>query len=1304
MSTLNKISIQGIRSYHPDERQTIEFQKPLTLILGENGCGKTTIIECLKYATCSDQPKNTKNGGFVWDPKLSDHVTVKGQVKLYFNDTKNSSVVVSKTLESTQKQKVTTKTLDQTISINGKSASHKCADIDEIMCTYLGVSKPILKDVIFCHQEDSNWPLDEDKKLKEKFDSIFDVGKYDKCIDQIRREIKTVHEDQKISKNNIQFKKKIRDEARDKKATLDDRKTKLEIIRNDIAKIEEECIPLDTRIKEISNFESQLSIHQGGLKCFEQQLMYIQEAQIGLKNEIKSEFKGNDQQLEEELSNFDNNLIQKEREKQELENEKQEASYNENNLQVKINKQEIKRGQYLNEEKQHMSNIQNQNQNLTKLAQDLNIDLNDKVSESTQTQVIDKITNSLKNMNNVLESTQNQYRQVEHELQLQIDETRERKAKLEHEIHMKEKQIKETGVDIKNTKEAVEEVKHSANRLGVLKNEMVEIDKKLEELNRSLDVNNIKKCIEEKHNEKTSLEAKQKDIDKEVQTLQLLSIEQAELNTIRSNKSGIENKLQILKNKVNHVLVNLLGFIPKSNLKYEFNSALEKLTSTIKSNRKSITEIQKKLTTLEANHKHKVENIRTKQRMLSDDENAAYEMCQGQDYDTILKEVNEKVEELQDLKGSVSTSGHLFKRYIAKLQAEKPCCPLCHRGFGSVDDVTELINDLNMRVQQIPDELDNTVGQLEIYLEKQSKLQQMMPVCTRISVLKETEIPNLKKELESIEFNLKKCREELTVVSENNVKLETDESNAKVIQSDITLIDNYINETARLEEKEQLLVAKISKSGSSRNLHEALSEQSSIRSTLSAVCKNIENNGSVLVKYNENLHELQQKKNMVTTEELKIKSSVQAEKGLMEKLIDLQSLETTLNVELNEARSALEPIKSNLILYASKLEQTKKKHILQIEQDGKKIKMLEQNFDNIKRLQISIDDYKKNYYSQRIQDINDLMEKLKKEKQDYSNVQLQIQKKIDFIKEFNTNQKMQKFDLENNKKLRNKMKEEIECINEIQNLKTLIGDTDINILLKEKKKVVQKIESLHTQKNVSRGRQLELNTGITKIMNELMNPDYKDAEKNYLHELVHFEVLNKVEKDLEKYWRALDATLQMFHKGRMQSINAIIKELWANIYNGNDIDYIEIKTSDDNVKPIQTETTKRRIHNYRVVQWKNGTELDMRGRCSAGQKVLACLIIRMALAETFSKNCGILALDEPTTNLDEPNITNLADSLSHIVARRSCQRSFQLIIITHDPNFLRKLSASDKVDKFYNVKRSPKGMSIVQEKEIAYLS
>lgn len=51
-----------------------------------------------------------------------------------------------------------------------------------------------------------------------------------------------------------------------------------------------------------------------------------------------------------------------------------------------------------------------------------------------------------------------------------------------------------------------------------------------------------------------------------------------------------------------------------------------------------------------------------------------------------------------------------------------------------------------------------------------------------------------------------------------------------------------------------------------------------------------------------------------------------------------------------------------------------------------------------------------------------------------------------------------------------------------------------------------------------------------------------------------------------------------------------------------------------------------------------GFELEMRGRCSAGQKVLASIVIRLALAESFGINCGILALDEPTTNLDRNNM------------------------------------------------------------------
>ena len=42
---------------------------------------------------------------------------------------------------------------------------------------------------------------------------------------------------------------------------------------------------------------------------------------------------------------------------------------------------------------------------------------------------------------------------------------------------------------------------------------------------------------------------------------------------------------------------------------------------------------------------------------------------------------------------------------------------------------------------------------------------------------------------------------------------------------------------------------------------------------------------------------------------------------------------------------------------------------------------------------------------------------------------------------------------------------------------------------------------------------------------------------------------------------------------------------------------------------------------------KGEAKLDMKGRCSAGQRVLASIVIRLALAETFCLNCGVLALE-----------------------------------------------------------------------------
>jgi DNA repair protein RAD50 len=113
-----------------------------------------------------------------------------------------------------------------------------------------------------------------------------------------------------------------------------------------------------------------------------------------------------------------------------------------------------------------------------------------------------------------------------------------------------------------------------------------------------------------------------------------------------------------------------------------------------------------------------------------------------------------------------------------------------------------------------------------------------------------------------------------------------------------------------------------------------------------------------------------------------------------------------------------------------------------------------------------------------------------------------------------------------------------------------------------------------------------------------------------------------------------------------------------------------------------------------VVQSKNGSEVDMRGRCSAGQKVLASLIIRMALADTFSMSCGILALDEPTTNLDSVNIRALCEALARIVQERDDgSGKFMLLVITHDEKFA---NALERADHFWKLSRDNRGFSRIE--------
>jgi len=199
---------------------------------------------------------------------------------------------------------------------------------------------------------------------------------------------------------------------------------------------------------------------------------------------------------------------------------------------------------------------------------------------------------------------------------------------------------------------------------------------------------------------------------------------------------------------------------------------------------------------------------------------------------------------------------------------------------------------------------------------------------------------------------------------------------------------------------------------------------------------------------------------------------------------------------------------------------------------------------------------------------------------------------------------------------------------------------------REQRKAQTKYDELTKEKINIKTKIHELDGFISAKQQELDQDVHKNALEKYMNCAADLRVLEVCVTDIEKYYKALDKAIMNYHNMKMSEINKTIKQLWRQVYRGNDIDYIEIRSEEDSPNSEQAEAVSRRkTYNYRVVLVKGDTAMDMRGRCSAGQKVLASIIIRLSLAENFCLNSGILALDEPTTNLDRENIESLASAL-----------------------------------------------------------
>ncbi|KAH3843771.1 hypothetical protein DPMN_117302, partial [Dreissena polymorpha] len=923
MSKIEKMSIQGIRSFGPDEdnKQLIQFQTPLTLILGPNGTGKTTIIECLKYMTTGVMPPGClKGGAFIHDPKVAGEREVKGQVKLQFRDISNKPLIVQRSLTATQKgKKVEMKTLDGVITrMNAagekQSISSKCMDLDREMISSLGVSKPVLESVIFCHQEDANWPLGEGRAVKEKFDAIFASTRYVKALESIKKTKKEQDEKLKLYRVEIQHLKQNKETAQKLEADLRETEDKLTQSKDSVKQVDEQLAPIQEKLKKIDDQSAEIYNIQNNITKWSSEKKQLDKSTAELQQQIEIEFKGSDEELKKVLADFQDKLEERQKTLKEYESQNTELS----RLLEKTDREKssilVEVGRLEQEAQRQQENVQKRDDMIKEYAEEYNF-------PGFQGPIVDeKYKLFLKSMQGKLEQMMNDTKQKkeefdsrESEIQSKIDELRTNKTKLEHSVLMKKETMAENREKVKVINRKLSAIEASSGRLDQIKLELRRHEVDLETQEGSVNPEDLKKEIASLTKEKAAREAKISELNSEMNKLTLQSSAQAELDMYKKEMVTKQENVRRLRAKRESMIKNLLGTMPSdSKIREEIEEYISNQTNEVHKSRSKMQQINNSLSQLEAQRKMYMEQNNKKEGELKGLEERVYKVCGSQNFDEGLSLVQDKVEKARVQRGSLLGAEHFFKKYKEDLEKLNPCCPLCHRAFDSDQEVKDLVLELRENLRKVPVKLEKATKEVEEYQEQYDQIMQLKPLRAQMEVLEKEELPTLKTSLKRCQDETHKLKEQLADVEEALDIQDSDAQMAKEAQPDIVMIDRYQGEVVELERKIRDQSAKLVGGGTGRTLQKVIEEKEELQIQVDDASKQLDRKRNKLNEHMESVQVLRATITSLREEKLGIENDLQQRLKLEEDKGTLEAQDSTLDMEIKEATEQLRPLEKKI--------------------------------------------------------------------------------------------------------------------------------------------------------------------------------------------------------------------------------------------------------------------------------------------------------------------------------------------------------------------------------------------------------
>ena len=1173
------------------------------------------------------------------------------------------------------------------------SISSRVAELDQIMPQYLGVSKAVLDSVIFCHQDESLWPMSEPSVLKKKFDEIFEAMKYTKAIDNIKALRKKQNEElgkYKIMAQHAKEDKDKADRAEKRSVKLQD---EIEALREETQQMSKEMRRVaDLADKAWKNSESYAQV-LGALEGKRIEAKSIQTTIDNLKRHLVV-LDDSDEWLESTLEQFE--MKQVEYQQQE---ESQKETYMELKEQIeqtrhRMGLKQAEYGKYENDKANFERQVQRRQNMINEVARGNNIrGLDDNMDQSAVDAFMQKIRRLLREQNQALDRVKREAQRELREVQETLNEIGQRKSALQETKNASKRQI------AANEKESAT-YQSKLNEIEVDEGAQASLEAKIEDTTSNLEHAKERAKTASWDQEIQSINSQIHDLEDETSRLNAELIEStkkagdlARLDHLKKEAKEKERSLETMKGAHGDRLAKVLGsdWQPQT-LERDFQRAVDQESKHVSEAERDRDGVNRELEQVQFKLANAKKTLKQRKKELDDCVKEIQEAVDAEpsEYPEIVKERQAQYDMARKDADQYAGMGEYLTKCLSAAKTNK-VCRTCTRSFKNETELQAFTRKLEALVNKATAEVeDEILNGYEKDLETAREASGAYDTWVRLS---ETDIPALEKEEQEHDLRGDQLLEKLE--SHDRIVSEKSESKREVesLSKTVTTIARYDADINSITNQIQELSAKEKDASASRTLQD-------IQDEISAISEKSRELKRTLTKLTNERDQTRTQINNLELQLRDVRDSLNNAKFQLEKKADLlvrieevKKLNTQQREAIEKADRDIESLTPELLQAQARYDDISQRSEERERHLQHEINRLSENIHQLDLANEDINSYNERGGPSQIerskQELAEIEEEISKLETEQGEITREINKISTQLKD-SENTKRQYSD---NLQYRQATRSLNTVLAEVEQLEEQNAEVDRSRFKQESERWTREHNAIAAKQASKMGEMKSKDDQLMQLLAD-WNTDYKDAASKYKEAHIKVETTKAAVDDLARYGGALDKAIMSYHGLKMEEINSIIGELWQKTYRGTDVDMILIRSDNENAKG-------NRSYNYRVCMVKQGAEMDMRGRCSAGQKVLASIIIRLALAECFGVNCGLIALDEPTTNLDRDNIRSLAESLHDIIRTRQQQSNFQLIVITHDEEFLRHMQCGDFSDYYYRVSRNERQKSIIERQSIA---